>query len=182
MNEKWNLRHEVGTDVIVGDAMLSPCGRYRYSLSRHFGPGPEATFIMLNPSTADALVDDPTIRKCIGFARRLEMGGLYVGNLFAVRATDPRGILSAGDPVGPENRDHLEWLCYRAAKNGGVVICAWGAQGVHMDQDETFLGWLDRLSIEPKALAINKNGTPKHPLYVPYGTDLVPYDGRGRRR
>ena len=156
-------------------ATLSLDGVYRYRLSRCWGNGPKATFIMLNPSTADAMQDDPTIRRCIGFARAWGMGGLYVGNLFAYRATKPEAMLAAPDPVGPENRDHLEWLCYRAAKNGGVVVCAWGAHGGYMEQDKTFLGWMDGLAIQPMCLGATKGGAPRHPLYVAGATPLVPY-------
>ncbi|HQT78612.1 MAG TPA: DUF1643 domain-containing protein [Rhodopila sp.] len=165
------------------DATLSGCGKYRYRLSRHWDDGrPEVTFIMLNPSTADALVDDATIRKCMGFARRWDFGGIYVGNLFGFRATKPADMLRAPDPVGPDNRDHLEWMCERAAKNGGRVICAWGANGTYMNQDETLLGWLDALVIAAECLRLTpKSGAPEHPLYVPYETAPRPYQGRLRR-
>ena len=170
------------TDLFLRrDAVVSSCGRWRYRLSRHWGDGPEATFIMLNPSTADALVDDATIRKCMGFGRRWGMAGIYVGNLFAYRATDPSEMLLAADPVGPENRDHLDWMCLRAAKNGGTVICAWGANGSHLDQDETVLGWLGMHCIEASCLRLTKKSrAPEHPLYVPYETAPVTYQGRLR--
>lgn len=157
-------------------ATLSEDGKYRYRLSRHWDDAlPEATFIMLNPSTADANIDDPTIRKCMGFARLWNMGGIYVGNLFAVRATDPKDMMRAHDPVGPDNHDHLAWMCERAAKNGGLVICAWGANGSYMGQECTVLGWLDSWSIVPKALRLTvKSGKPEHPLYVPYDVQPVP--------
>src|SRR3954454_15761859 len=91
------------------NAVISACGRYRYLLSRQVGPGLRtATFIMLNPSTADATNDDPTIRRCIGFARQWGCGRLAVLNLFAVRATDPAEMKRADDPVGPENRDWFD--------------------------------------------------------------------------
>lgn len=167
-------------------AVISDCGLYRYSLTREWGHSgqPSAVFIMLNPSTADAEKDDATIRKCIGFAKLWGCGRLVVGNLFAVRATNPKDMLKAADPVGPDNRDHLERICQHAGKEldpgevRDIVVCAWGNNGAYMDQDKTFLGWLDELLVTPKALRISKDGHPGHPLYIPYGTELVEYEGR----
>ena len=158
------------------DATISECGKYRYQLARRWGEGPVATFIMLNPSTADAEIDDATIRKCMGFAHRWGMSGLMVGNLFAYRATKPRDMMKAHDPVGPSNQEHLERMCHEAGAsgNGGIVICAWGANGSYMQQDQTFLGWCDGLwLIKPKALRLTGKGMPEHPLYVPYDVKPV---------
>jgi hypothetical protein len=162
----------------ASSAILSDCGRYRYRLSREWGAGPHALFIMLNPSTADACADDPTIRRCMGFARSWGCGGIEVVNLFAFRATIPEDMIAADDPVGPDNMSHVqkaveqvttgilsEWL-------RGPVVCAWGAQGRHMGQDETVLGWIEAAGVVPMALKTTKNGSPSHPLYLP-GT-LVP--------
>lgn len=158
--------------LLTRDATISACGKYRYRLSRQWGDGPVATFIMLNPSTADAAIDDPTIRKCMGFAQRWGMTGIYVGNLFAVRATKPQDMMRAADPVGPENEEHLSWMCERAGKNGGTVICAWGANGSYMQQDRTMLDWLRRWHIAPNALRLTrKSRAPEHPLYVPYDVE-----------
>ena len=164
--------------VLDRNAVISACGRYRYSLSRLWDHHrPVATFIMLNPSTADAVGDDATIRKCMGFAHRWGMGGVLVGNLFAVRATDPRDLLKADDPVGPDNELHLERICREAGAtgNGGIVVCAWGASGGYMGQDQTFLGWCDgRWSLQSHALGFTSQSQPRHPLYVPYDAELVP--------
>jgi hypothetical protein len=168
----------MGDLLIRQDAVLSEDGKYRYRLSRHWGNGPEVTFIMLNPSTADAFIDDPTIRKCMGFSRRWNMSGLYVGNLFAVRATKPEDMRASSDPVGPDNRDHLESMCKHAFRNGGLVVCAWGAHGSYRQQDKTFLGWMDVIGVQAKCLRLTKDGAPGHPLYVPYEAALSDY---GRR-
>jgi hypothetical protein len=161
--------------ALTGSAVISPCGKYRYHLGRELAAGGRvATFIMLNPSTADHLVDDPTIRKCVGFCQRWGCGELRVVNLFAVRATDPADMRKAADPVGPENR---EWIC-RASATGSLVVCAWGMHGTYMDQDLTVLGWIADLC-EPMALGVTKDGNPRHPLYVPYAAELAPFAGTG---
>lgn len=159
--------------LLKRDAVISECGQYRYRLSRHWNVGPEATFIMLNPSTADAEADDATIRKCIGFAQRWGMGGLYVGNLFALRATDPKEMRKHRAPVGYQNRYHLEWICDRAAMSGGRIICAWGANGGHQKQDKTFCEWFESLDLF--CLRRTSKGAPEHPLYVPYDTQPTPF-------
>ncbi len=160
------------------DAVFSADGNYRYRLSRHWREGPEATFIMLNPSTADAEVDDPTIRRCMGFARLWGMGGLYVGNLFAYRATRPTEMKKASDPIGPDNFDHLQWMCERAKTKGGLVLCAWGRHGRFRNQDRALLhSCFANWQIQAKALLINRDGTTRHPLYVP--AEVTPVDFRG---
>jgi hypothetical protein len=165
-----------------GSAIISPCARYRYLLTRRVGPQHvTATFIMLNPSSADATTDDPTICKCVGFCKRRGYGTLQVVNLFAVRATDPADIKAADDPVGPENAAWVERALGVSARDPyrhGPVVCAWGVRGAYMDQDLTVLGWLDRLGVQPVSLGVTKDGHPRHPLYVPYTARLTPFAGR----
>src|SRR4051812_49823510 len=104
------------------NAVISACGAYRYVLTRQVGGGVRrATFIMLNPSTADASNDDPTIRRCIGFAQRWGCGQLAVLNLFAYRATDPADLKRASEPVGPENREWFDKLLTDDLAIGPVV-------------------------------------------------------------
>jgi len=162
-------------------AVISADGKYRYLLSRQVGPSFKvATFVMLNPSTADAAQDDATIRKCMGFARRWGCGLLQVVNLFAIRSTDPAGIRGAVDPVGPENAVYLR----RAVKllllprSQGTIVCAWGTHGGFKDQDLVVLKLLDRCKIIPLALGVTRDGHPRHPLYVPYAAPLLPFVGR----
>jgi hypothetical protein len=156
-------------------AVISACGRYRYALTRRVGPGEQrATFIMLNPSTADAAKDDPTIRRCIGFARQWGCGQLLVLNLFAFRATDPADLKRAPDPVGPDNKAWFD----RTLTDDGPVVCGWGVHGTHRGQDLAVLGWLRELGVEPLALGVTKGGHPRHPLYVSSGTELVAFAGR----
>lgn len=169
-------------------AVISPCGKYRYRLSRRWGGGKPCLFIMLNPSTADAEVDDPTIRRCIGFAKRFGCGELVVVNLFAVRATSPKDMLAADDPVGPENMEHVKKAADYAVRGGyfpedrnGPVICAWGAHGDYMDQAQTVLGWLDDALVKPYCLAMTKQGQPRHPLYLPKDAELQPFGWSEKR-
>ena len=166
------------------DAIISDCGRYRYRLTRQCGltTGGCVNFIMLNPSTADAKEDDPTIRRCMSFALRWGFRELVVTNLFAYRATDPREMKKAADPVGPENMQYVQeaadyavhgWEAYGIK---GLVICAWGNHGSYMDQDKTVLGWIGHLN--PMALRVSQSGQPAHPLYLPKKLNPQPYEGR----
>ncbi len=158
-------------------AVISKCETYRYILTRQVGPEDRvATFIMLNPSTADAVNDDQTIRKCIGFSKRWGCGKLVVLNLFAFRAIKPADMKSAIDPFGPDNK---AWFDKHFSTVGvGVVVCAWGVHGSHRGQDAIVLGWFDKLGIRPHALAITKTGHPQHPLLPPYDVELVPFVGQ----
>lgn len=145
-------------------AVLSGCGRYRYVLWRDWADGPKALFILLNPSTADAGQDDPTLRRVMGFARAAGHGGVRVVNLFALRATDPRALHNSPDPIGPENDRHLtEQL--RACD--GAVICAWGAQGGYRGRDAQVLARLAGAGVPLWHLGLTAGGKPRHPLYLP---------------
>lgn len=163
---------------------MSHDGKYRYHLYRKLADGDRgiATFIMLNPSTADHELDDPTIRKCVGFCRRWGCGELHVVNLFAVKATRPADMKLAADPVGPEN---LGWVKRAVSTVNApsdsdqrfVLVCAWGTHGSYLDQDTAVLGSITP-ACGPMALGITRDGHPKHPLYVPYEAELVPFAGR----
>lgn len=131
---------------------------YRYTLTRRWARSAGfATFVMLNPSTADAEMDDPTIRRCIGFARSWGLGGLVVVNLYALRSTDPKGLWKVADPVGPDNDAHLE----RTAGEAEVIVASWGANARPDRVDHVLtLPGMDRLQCLGTTLA----GAPKHPL------------------
>lgn len=158
------------------DAIISPCGLYRYKLTRKWNSEAlPATFVMLNPSTADASIDDPTIRKCIGFANRWGNGSIVVVNLFAFRATEPKDMKRAQDPVGPHNWHHLESACVNAKLNQSPLIAAWGANGNIRNQGEYLLERCRNVWQTPiKALRLTAKGRdPEHPLYVPYDVEPV---------
>jgi hypothetical protein len=130
---------------------------------------------MLNPSTADADRDDPTVRRCVGFARRWGCVELAVVNLFAFRATRPADLCAVRDPVGVENCRHVESAVRRA--KGGFVVFAWGTHGTWRNQDLTVMGWVRGAGVRPLCLGLTKGGHPRHPLYVPYATEPVAFSG-----
>lgn len=148
-------------------AAISRCGRYRYSLWRYWEPGGSiCLFIGLNPSTADATTDDPTIRRCVDFARRWDYGGMTMANLFALRSTDPAQLRTALNPIGPLNDDHLRQLIWYA----DTVVVAWGARPEAASRRERIFT-LDT-SIDLYCLGTTKHGHPKHPLYLKKDTEL----------
>lgn len=156
----------------MGNAVIDGC--YRYVLTRDvdsFGDGAVA-FVMLNPSTADATSDDPTIRRCRGFARRLGFARLVVVNLFALRSTDPAEIDRAQDPVGRDNDDHI----YLQTKDARMVIAAWGVpQSARVEQRADAVTRTLALTRDVHALGLSKDGHPRHPLYLRGDSEPVVY-------
>lgn len=151
--------------LMVRTALMSPCGLFRLSLTRTWNAAlPRLVFIMLNPSKADASVDDPTVRRCIGFAMALGYGSIEIVNLFAYRATNPIDLKRAGYPVGEGN----DAAILRAVSRAGGVICAWGANARALPRAAEVLELIE-LWCEPMALAWTADGVPKHPLYLPRG-------------
>ena len=140
-------------------ARLSPCRAYRYTLWRRWGQGPHAMFIGLNPSTADETADDPTIRRCIGFARSWGYGALCMANLFAYRATQPADMKKAADPIGWDNDSTLRDV----SRHAGVVVAAWGAHGTFKSRDQSVRLLVPSLHY----LRLTKDRHPGHPLYLP---------------
>lgn len=160
-------------DAAEKTAVLSQDGFYRYSLGRRWGEGKPVTWIMLNPSTADAEEDDPTIRKCIGFTKRLGQNALEVVNLFAIRATHPNDMKRHSAPIGPDNDGYIIDACTRSS----LVICAWGKHGRFRNRDQNVIRVLHSLCIDRYCLSLNGDGTPAHPLMLGYdrGAVLKPY-------
>lgn len=168
----------VPAEAMEKDAVFDASGRYRYSLSRHWGPGSaKATFILLNPSTADEFRDDPTIRRCIGFARSWGFDRLEVVNLFAFRATHPRDLRRAGHPVGADNDGHL----LRAFLDCQLAVLAWGRQGSLWGRDAEVLERLRGRGPGLHCLGRTKDGHPRHVLYLPRGLQPLPFIPDARR-
>ncbi|NHC35834.1 DUF1643 domain-containing protein [Scytonema millei VB511283] len=156
-------------------AAIAPDGLYRYSLTRVWETDlPCIGFIMLNPSTADATKDDPTIRRCINFARNWGYGGIEVGNLFAYRATDWLVLRRVFDPVGCENDSYL----MRMQQSVEKIVIAWGNYGSWQQRDKSVLGLLSQGRVL-YCLGVTLQGQPRHPLYVRGGAVLIPYRESG---
>ncbi len=160
------------------DAIISFNGRYRYRLSRTWDAlGSTMVFVMLNPSTADADLDDPTIRRCIRFAKDLGHGRLVVVNLYAYRATDPKVLWKQDDPVGPENNQHLAEALWDHGRNSrDMVVLGWGANAQRQRVEEFGLLVYDN-DAKVYALGLTKDGMPRHPLYLRADSVPVQYHG-----
>lgn len=153
-------------------AALSHCGTYRYELRRVWNPDEALCgWVMLNPSTADADIDDPTIRRCVGFAKGWGLGGIVVVNLFALRATDPCELSRHTDPCGPENENY--WRA--VADESALTVCAWGAHRMAASVAPRLLVALRVGRTEVRCLGTTKSGAPRHPLYVRGDTALSPF-------
>lgn len=149
-------------------ATLSPCRRYRYTLERSWDHAlPTVMFIALNPSTADESTDDPTLRRCIRFARDLGYARLILTNLFALRSTDPRALLTAADPIGPDNDRHI----LDSARRADLIIACWGNRGGYLGRDARITNMIPELH----CLGLTKAGAPRHPLYLPASATPMHY-------
>lgn len=153
---------------VRGQAGFSRCRRYRYWLRRDWDRAlPQCAFIGLNPSTADAQTDDPTLRRCMGFARQWGYGSLLLVNLFGFRATDPAALSTVSDPVGPRAN---HWL-RRAAAESPLLVAAWGNGGQLFERATR----VAHLIHNAQCLGVTAQGMPRHPLYCPKRSCLIPY-------
>lgn len=154
---------------IKGDApsvaVYSDCERYRYTLTRTWDPaGRRALFIMLNPSTATEVQNDPTVERCERRARALGFGAFRVTNIFAWRDTDPRKMRAADEPVGTQNDTAIR----ESAPWADQIIAAWGTHGAHLDRGPAVEALLRETGLPVYHLGLTKDGHPKHPLYIAY--------------
>lgn len=173
---------------MIKSAIMSECARYRYELRREWDASlPPMLFIMLNPSTADADKDDPTIRRCINRAQEEGFGSLIVVNLFGLRSPDPKSLTRTHDPVGPENDQHIARALSECQFRGGLTVAAWGAGGIG-DRSERVINMGVRAAGDLFCLGLTKSGQPRHPLYiakaqalVKWRTNRVPFSGNSER-
>lgn len=163
------------TDQERSGAIISPCGTYRYHLWRRWDEClPTMVWVMLNPSTADASEDDPTIRRCIGFAKREGCGGISVRNVFALRATDPSELAKHPDPFGPENEEHLGHA--RNVSLMTILVLGWGAKLTA----PRLRSYYQRAAVslvcqKAHCFGTTKDGDPRHPLYLKGDAPMVPW-------
>jgi hypothetical protein len=172
------MRYVAGTRdrVMQRGAEMSDCGTYRYRLWREWDRVlPVIAFLMLNPSTADDQVDDPTITRCLARAVKGGYGRLDVVNLFALRASDPDVLLTHADPLGPGS--HAVTSVLEATGRASTVICAWGAHPAAAPRAVDVMHMLGVTGMDGKLchLGLNKDGSPKHPLYVAASTHPKPF-------
>lgn len=167
----------VGTIVsgLISSAVISECGTYRYRLTRIWDEAlPVLAWVMLNPSTADASTNDPTIRRCIAFAKAWGYGGIVVVNLYALRATDPKALWQHPDPIGPDNDEGLQFV----AEHYPLIMCAWGANA-RQDRAEAVAAILWQCYEHGGQLATlgwtKTEWGPRHPLYVRADTRPIPF-------
>ncbi len=164
---------------VAGDAVMSDCGRYRPLLTRRWGEGPPLCFIGMNPSTADHTVDDPTVRREIGFARREGCGSYQKANVMDYRATSPQALLRPGvEPRSDLNVGYIVQMGWLAKHQGGCVVLAWGVlpPGFRRYADEA-LEALREVGVPLFCLGRTKDLSPKHPLYLRSDTPLEPWGG-----
>ena len=163
-------RHDDGQ--LASEAVYSECGKYRYALTRIWERADRRLlYIMLNPSTATELANDPTVERCERRARMLGYGGFRVCNLFALRETDPSRLKRAHRPEGPKNREQI----LAAIGWADDILCAWGIHGSHREQGRSVLELLLASSKPVLALGVTGSGHPRHPLYMPYRTQPRPW-------
>jgi len=153
-------------------AIFSEDRRHRYTLARivrDTDPERDSTvlFVCLNPSTADEVRDDPTVRRCVGYAKRWGFSRLVVCNIFALRSTDPRTLYGHPEPIGPDNDRHLLGEALRADR----VVAAWGIHGGYKLRGATVLQMLLELKRDVQMLGQTKDGHPRHPLYLRADTE-----------
>lgn len=158
--------------------IFSFCKKYRYTLVRTFSDVPTQprylTFLMLNPSTADEQLNDPTINRCISFAKSLGFDGIFVMNLYSLRATNPNELWKSHDPVGPINDFCIE----NYANVMTDIVCAWG-NNADKSRAAAVIKILKSTEAKLWCLGLNQTGHPKHPLYISGAQQLIPFDGEG---
>jgi hypothetical protein len=161
------------TNICTGGALFDDARVYRYRLWREWAPGAvRILWIMLNPSTADEVELDPTIRRCVGFTKRWGYGGIEICNIFALRSTDPLDLYGGWiDPIGRGNDETILSAC----KEASLIMAAWGVHGEFFNRGKAVEELLVNHGYEMKCLGTTKAGFPRHPLYVRGDTKPIPH-------
>jgi hypothetical protein len=166
----------VDAEGTVSTAVYSDCMAYRYALTRVWqASAPRLVYVMLNPSTATEVSNDPTIERCQRRAVALKYGAMRIVNLFAWRETSPKALRQAADPVGPQNDATL----LEAAGWADDILCAWGVHGDFLGRDIAALRCLSNAGRRLLCLGTTQSGAPRHPLYVSYATRPTPWGQHG---
>ena len=153
-------------NTINKNAVFSPCRKYRYSLTRSWNSADGyVLFIGLNPSIADEIADDPTLKRCINFAKDWGYGGLIMVNLFAYMSTCPSELKKVALPIGKENNNYI----LKGYQKSQLTVIAWGNDGYLLKRDKEVLAIIEN----PMCLNINKSGQPAHPLYQKKSQELI---------
>lgn len=173
--ETGMIRRHHQKEGMASHAEYSDCETYRYSLTRVWDETlPRVVFIMLNPSKATEVQNDPTIERCERRARTLGYGGFCAVNIFALRETNPKVMRSHPSPEGPENDQAITRACLWA----DTIIAAWGAHGDHLDRGASMRNVLRAADRPVHSLGLTKQGHPRHPLYIAYAQHPQPWDMR----
>lgn len=154
------------TTGALNSAVFSPDRAYRYALERRWDVGPFVTWIMLNPSKADEVQDDATIRRCIGYSKRWGAGGALIGNLYALMSTDPARLMEVDDPVGPDTDVWLEVMIMRSS----MIVAAWGAHRMAGRRSHEVVKMARSKPLV--CLGRTRSGDPMHPVRLPYSVEL----------
>lgn len=164
---------EISSFSAISGAVFSDCRTWRYSLWRIWNDSlAKVAFIGLNPSTADEEINDPTVTRCINYAKKWGFGGMYMLNIFGYRATDPKKMKGFSEPIGERNNASISYVL---GKNDvDLAVCAWGNHGLHLGRGKEMLSFIKGMDVKICCLDRNKNGMPKHPLYLK--SDLEPVE------
>lgn len=169
MIERRHLKGDAASHAVYSD-----CLQYRYALTRVWDRnGGKVLFVMLNPSTATEVQNDPTVERCERRARALGFGAFRVCNIFAWRETDPAKMRRAADPVGPGNDDAIR----EASAWADRIVCAWGVHGAHLDRGPEVERLMRTMGRSLFHLGLTKDGHPRHPLYIAYSAQLQDWPG-----
>lgn len=160
-------------------AAISACGRYRYRLDREWDPERGRIYVcLINPSTADASEDDATLRGLVARSKKLGFGSVAVWNAFAIRSSNPADIYAADDPVGPQNDEYTKAILSECRERNAQCLVGWSRHGKHLARADWIVSTANTLGVSLSCLAVNADGSPRHPLYVKHDAPLIRWLGQ----